>query len=399
MAPACAVDLSAHFTPESLPQRLRRLADVAEERGIGGLDTYGQAEALQRFEAEVARFLGKEGAVFFATGTLAQRAALHVHVKQLAASKGRVILHPTSHLAQADPLLDGETQAKRARTEASERLSEFNVTFAGEFTRTLSLTDISGPGGSGISMGDVLVVELPQRMNGGRTMPWEELVKLSSVARVIGARMHMDGARLWDVQPFYGKPLHEICALFDSVYVSFYKGLGAMNGAILCSDRAFVFEARNWRKRLGGNLWTFAPHWLDAQVQFEKVVRCPDEMPSFETRFAKLREVVQALSEHSLIRHIVRFEPPVPEAALVHGYLHGSVDGLEEAHARVQKETGIRLWNKLRGQGYRRGNADTIGSSEEQYFEWNMGPANALLPMKDFLKGWDALAKELMVPD
>merc|ERR1712003_552455 len=106
---------------------------------------------------------------------------------------------------------------------------------------------------------------------------------------------------------------------------------------MLCSDRAFISEARVWRKRMGGNLWTFAPHWVDAQAQFETLMKCPAEHSTFETRFAKLKEVVQALSEHDLIKRVVRFEPPVPEATLVHGYLKGPGDGLEEAHARVQK--------------------------------------------------------------
>lgn len=396
---ACVKDLSAGFAYEALPQRLRRLADTAEERGTTA-DIYGQNEGLQCFEADVAKALGKEAAAFFATGTLAQRVALHVHVRQLDESKSRVILHPTSHLVQANPLLDGEAQAKRARTEASEWLSAFDVAFAGEFTRPLSLADISGPSGSGVATGDIIVVELPQRMNGGRAMPWADLVKLAAVARGTGARLHMDGARLWEVQPFYERPLQDICALFDSVYVSFYKGLGAMNGAVLCGDHAFVHEAKTWRKRLGGQSWTFAPQWLDAQIQFETLVKGASSLPTFAARFAKLREVVQALSEDSLVRHLVRFEPPIPEATLVHGYLRGSVDGLEAAHSRVQKETGLRLWSKLRGHGYRSPSASTTEPhSEEHYFEWNMGPANASLLTEDFLRGWVALAKELMVPD
>merc|ERR1712060_637642 len=122
---------------------------------------------------------------------------------------------------------------------------------------------------------------------------------------------------------------------------------------------------------------------VDAKAQFETLMKCPVVHPTFESRFAKLKEVVQALSEHHLIKHVVRFEPPVPEATLVHGYLQGSADILEEAHARVQKTTGIRLWKKLRGVGYRAdcasasGTAVSLNSSHktrELYFEWNMGP-------------------------
>ena len=43
----------------------------------------------------------------------------------------------------------------------------------------------------------------------------------------------MDGARLWECTPYYGRTLAEIAGLFDTVYVSFYKGLGGLAGSAL----------------------------------------------------------------------------------------------------------------------------------------------------------------------
>ena len=45
--------------------------------------------------------------------------------------------------------------------------------------------------------------------------------KIASIAKEYGMLVHMDGARLWEAQPGYGRPFEEICALFDSVYLSF----------------------------------------------------------------------------------------------------------------------------------------------------------------------------------
>jgi len=48
--------------------------------------------------------------LFFPTGTLAQRAAIHAHFQDLAVQglpQGRLILHPTSHLIHHDCLRDG----------------------------------------------------------------------------------------------------------------------------------------------------------------------------------------------------------------------------------------------------------------------------------------------------
>ena len=85
---------------------------------------------------------------------------------------------------------------------------------------------------------DVVVIELPQRMNGGSTMPWSDLQEVSSLCQRHGIKLHCDGARIWEVQPYYGKDYSTIAALFDTIYVSFYKGIGAWNGAMMMGKLA-----------------------------------------------------------------------------------------------------------------------------------------------------------------
>ncbi len=63
-------------------------------------------------------------------------------------------------------------------------------------------------------------------------------------ARERGTALHLDGARLWDVHaPFYRRPYAEIAGLFDSAYVSFYKGLGGIAGATLAGPADLVAAA------------------------------------------------------------------------------------------------------------------------------------------------------------
>jgi len=63
------------------------------------------------------------------------------------------------------------------------------------------------------------------------------------LADEFGVALHLDGARLWEIAPFYaaeGHSVSEVCGLFDTVYVSFYKGLGALGGAMLLGTDAVV---------------------------------------------------------------------------------------------------------------------------------------------------------------
>merc|ERR1712032_1263334 len=105
--------------------------------------------------------------------------------------------------------------------------------------------------------------------------------------------------------------------------------------------------------------FSFAPHWLDAKGQWG---RCPQQC--FRHRFIKLRQ-----------------------ACLVHGYLRGTVEELEAAHAHAGQP---RLWMQLLGRGY--GGREDVN---EVYFELRMGPANAAMPVEAFLEGWRAFAREL----
>jgi hypothetical protein len=78
------------------------------------------------------------------------------------------------------------------------------------------------------SLGSV-TVELPLRDADLQLPSWDELSTFSATARERGARVHLDGARLWESADHLGHTLAEIAALADSVYVSFYKILGAMS--------------------------------------------------------------------------------------------------------------------------------------------------------------------------
>ena len=78
--------------------------------------------------------------------------------------------------------------------------------------------------------------------------------------------LHADGARLLEVAPYYGLPLPELCRLFDSLYVSFYKGLGGVTGAMLLGSPTVTREAAVWRRRLGGNPFTVAPYALSCRA-------------------------------------------------------------------------------------------------------------------------------------
>ncbi len=175
------------------------------------------------------------------SGIMAQQIALRVHADRRA--RHVVAFHPTCHLELHED-------------KAYQRLHGLVGRTCGDARELLTLGDLEAVKEPLAA----LVIELPQREIGGRLPAWDDLVAQVGHARDRGAAVHLDGARLWEAQPFYGRPLAEIAALFDTVYVSFYKGLGAPAGSMLLGEDDVIAEARLWRKRHGGTLFGLWPY-------------------------------------------------------------------------------------------------------------------------------------------
>lgn len=223
------------------------LAAACTELGIEEWDVYGDDGVVARLEEEVAALLGKPAAVFFVSGVMGQQAALRVWCER--SGSRRVAIPDRSHL------LVHEDDGPRL-------LHDFRFEHLTVGRRTATAADLRGlPAGLGAAL-----VELPVRDAGCRLPSWEDLSDLSGAARELGVPLHVDGARLWESQPFYDRPLAEIAALADSVYVSFYKGLDAPAGAAVAGDADLAAELRTWRRRMGGTLYRMTPYALGALV-------------------------------------------------------------------------------------------------------------------------------------
>ena len=175
------------------------------------------------------------------------------------------------------------------------------------------------------------------RRAGFRLPSWEELTALAAWARDRGAAFHVDGARLWEAQPFYGRGLAEIAGLADSVYVSFYKGLGGLAGCALAGPADFVAETAVWRTRHGANLYQAYPYALAALEGLDR------HLPRMAGYVARAREIAIALIGVDGLTVAPR--PPHTNAFQVH--LRGDREAIEGKALAIAAERGVWLFNWL----------------------------------------------------
>ncbi len=281
-------------------------------------DRYGTGELINGFEAQIAELLGKEAAVFLPSGTLAQQIALRIWSERRGSPN--IAMHSKNHL----DLHEGY---------AYQRLHGLRGIVVGEPDRLLTLDDLE----SVAEPLAALLLELPQREIGGQLPTWDDLVAQTDWAHERGAATHMDGARLWESGPYYDRSYAEIAAPFDSVYVSFYKGLGGLTGAALAGPEEVIAEARVWQHRQGGRLLQLYPYVLSARLGLERRLGRMDDYH---------RRAVEIASDLAVFPQIA-IVPNPPQTNMMHLYLKGDRDRLLAAAIEIAEETGIGVLRSL----------------------------------------------------
>jgi threonine aldolase len=177
-----------------------------------------------------------------------------------------------------------------------------------------------------------VVVELPLRRGGFVLPSWDGLQSISSWCRAQRVPLHFDGARLWESCPGYGRSLAEVAALADSVYVSFYKGLGGLGGCVLAGSADFIERVKPWKNRLAGNLYTVFPFVLSAQAGLDR------HLPRMPEYHARAMALAQALSELGG----VTVYPQVPGTNAFQLHLAGDRERLQQGLVEIARTR--RFW-------------------------------------------------------
>src|SRR5215831_15164183 len=211
-----------------------------------GDDVFGEDPTINRLEQRAAELMGKEAAVFVASGTMANL----LGVLSFARSGQEVIADADSHLfvsGGAGAAALGGVQVRQIPTAAG-------VMAAVEVRAAVRPTDdYHAP------LTAAVCVENTHNRHGGVLCPLEALRAVREVADEHGLAVHMDGARIFNAAVAQGAAPDEIAAVADTVTFCVSKGLGAPVGSVLCGSAEVIDRARRWRKAVGGG-------WREAGV-------------------------------------------------------------------------------------------------------------------------------------
>ncbi|MCE2900645.1 MAG: threonine aldolase family protein [Gemmatimonas sp.] len=268
-----------------------------------GDDVLQDDPTTNRFETIVAERLGKDKALFFPSGTMANQAAIWV----LSTPGTEIYVDAESHVVHSEVAGAAALCGVQVRPVRARGL----VMTAADLVAHVRTPTADAPEASLVCM------ENTHNGAGGVVTPLDGLHAIRETAQQLGLPMHLDGARLWNAAAASGTPLEAFAACADTVMVSFSKGLGAPVGACLAGPADVITRARRVRKRFGGGmrqsgvLTAAAHHALTHHL---------DRLPEDHAAARLLAERVDGVGGAQVVApqtNIVMIDLPEPSAAAV----------------------------------------------------------------------------------
>ena len=206
-----------------------------------GDDVYKQDPTVIALEKRVAALFGKEAALFFPSGTMANQTAIKLHTQpgeQLIADKWAHVFNYEGggvafNSGVSCCLLDGHRGMITAKQVAA------------------AITD---PEFYHSPLTSLVCVENTTNKGGGACYDLLELWNIKAVCDAHQLKFHMDGARIWNALVANKENPKQYGEIFDTISVCLSKGLGAPIGSVLIADAKTIHRALRIRKQLGGGM-------------------------------------------------------------------------------------------------------------------------------------------------
>ena len=222
---------------DTVTQPTRKMRSAMAGAVVGD-DVYGDDPTVNQLESLVAEILGKEDAIYAASGTQSNLMAV------------------LSHCERGDEYIVGQ-QAHTYKYEGGGAavfgsVQPQPIEFQNDGTLDLmKVAQAIKPDDIHFAKTRLLCLE---NTHAGMVLPLAYLEKARSLSLDYDLGCHLDGARLFNAAVKLGVAPTEISRHFDSVSICLSKGLGAPVGSVLCGSRELVKKARRWRKVLGGGM-------------------------------------------------------------------------------------------------------------------------------------------------
>lgn len=230
------VDLRSDTVTQPTPEMRAAMANA-----VVGDDVYGEDPTVNRLQEMAAAMLGKEAALFVASGTMGNLAAVLAHCQRgdevIVGDKAHTFLFEAGGISAL-----GGVHSRQIPNQTD---------------GSLSLDDIEAairPDEAHHPITRLICLENTHNRCGGAFQAAEYTRQVAEFAHARGLKVHLDGARIFNAAAGLGVPAGALAEPVDSITFCLSKGLCAPVGSVLCGSREFIARAYRVRKMLGGGM-------------------------------------------------------------------------------------------------------------------------------------------------
>jgi threonine aldolase len=230
------VDLRSDTVTPPTPDMRRAMAEAEV-----GDDVFGEDPTVNRLQDLAAKKMGKQAALFVASGTMGNLVAVLTHCGR----GDEVILGDRAHtfLYEAGGVAAlGGVHPRPVANQADGTLRSEDVVEA------IRAEDVHFPHSR------LICLENTHNRCGGVSLTADYTDHIGALAHERQLRLHLDGARIFNAATAQGVPAARLARAADSVTFCLSKALCAPVGSVLCGSGAFIDQARRIRKQVGGGM-------------------------------------------------------------------------------------------------------------------------------------------------
>ncbi|MGC6524943.1 MAG: threonine aldolase family protein [Flavobacteriaceae bacterium] len=206
-----------------------------------GDDVYAEDPTVNALQARLAKMFGKDKALFFPTGTMANQAAIKLHTQP----GEQVICDKYAHIYNYEGGGVSFNSGVSCKLVDGQR---------GMMTAQQVMEAINPPDFYHSPLTTLVALENTTNKGGGACWDFQEIKKIKSICETHNLGLHLDGARLWNALETTNEFPTEYGAVFDTISVCLSKGLGCPIGSVLIGNEAIMEKALRVRKMLGGGM-------------------------------------------------------------------------------------------------------------------------------------------------
>lgn len=231
------IDLRSDTVTQPTPAMREAMANAEV-----GDDVYGEDPTINRLESLAAELLGKEAALFVASGTMGNLVALLSHGQR----GDEVIVGDEAHIfhyEQGGASALGGLVYHTVPTQPN-----------GQLPLAALRSAIRSHGNPHYALPGVICLENTHNRCGGTVLDLPYIAQVKALADEHDLPVHLDGARLPNAAVALQVPMEAITQHVTTVQLDLSKGLAAPVGGVVAGPRAFIARAHRARKVVGGGM-------------------------------------------------------------------------------------------------------------------------------------------------